>query len=115
MRKPQLYPLIWDVVTILLILIAGMLTTKHADEFFRSFSGLASKVFTLTIPGAEASYDAKELARLAIKEDLDAVAMPDLVTALAATAAIIEAPRILICGSLYLAGEALKANGTALS
>jgi dihydrofolate synthase/folylpolyglutamate synthase len=98
----------------LLILIAGMLTTKHADDFFRSFSGLVSKVFTIAITGADASYGARELARLAEQEGLDAAPMPDLVTALAATAAIDDAPRILICGSLYLAGEVLKQNGTLL-
>ncbi len=94
-----------------LVLIAGMLKTKHADEFFRSFAGLAAKVFTLNVPGMDISYDAEILAQIAVREDLDAVAMPELATALAATAAIDASPRILICGSLYLAGVALKQNG----
>ena len=98
-----------------LILIAAMLNTKRADDFFRAFAGLAAKVFTLTIPDAEASYRADELCAIAEKENLDAVAMPDLATALAASAAIDKMPRILICGSLYLAGAALKENSVSLS
>jgi dihydrofolate synthase/folylpolyglutamate synthase len=98
-----------------LILIAGMLSTKHADDFFRPFAGLVAKVFTLAVPEAEAPYDAETLAKIAAREGLDAVPMPDLATALSATAAIDKAPRILICGSLYLAGFVLKQNGAALN
>ncbi len=97
-----------------LVLITGMLRTKHADDFFRNFAGLVAKVFTLSVPDAEASYDAEDLALIAEREGLDAVAMPDLATALAATAAVDKNPRILICGSLYLAGAVLKENGATL-
>jgi dihydrofolate synthase/folylpolyglutamate synthase len=96
-----------------LILVCGMLSTKHADDFFQNFSGLAAHVFTVTIPDAPASFDAHELAIIAEGQSLAASAMPDLETALAASAAIDKGPRILICGSLYLAGAVLKKNSAA--
>ncbi len=98
-----------------LILICGMLNTKNADAFFQHFAGLAAKVLTVQIPDAPASYEAEELAAMAEGADLDAAAMPDLATALAACGALDRAPRILICGSLYLAGVVLKANGNVLT
>lgn len=95
-----------------LILIAGMLKAKQADRFFRAFAGLAAKVLTVRIPETEDSYAAEDLAAIAEAQGLDAAAMLDVATALAAAGALDKAPRILICGSLYLAGAVLSENGT---
>jgi dihydrofolate synthase/folylpolyglutamate synthase len=98
-----------------LVLIAGMLNTKDPIGFFRPFAGLAERVFTVPVPGSAASRDPAELAAAASAAGLIAEAMDGFKTALDRTGA--EAggkapPRILICGSLYLAGAVLAANGT---
>tara|TARA_R110002096_G_scaffold90013_9_gene204469 strand:+ start:6893 stop:8212 length:1320 start_codon:yes stop_codon:yes gene_type:complete len=98
-----------------LFLIAGMLNTKDPIGFFEPFESLARHVFTVTIPGADASRDADELAHLAIAAGLSAEPAASVEAALTSLSQNWQydiSPRVLICGSLYLAGEVLKANGT---
>lgn len=98
-----------------LFLIAGMLSTKDPIGFFEPFESLARHVFTVAIPGADSSRDAEELAHLAISAGLSAEPAESVEAALAAMSEnwrYENSPRVLICGSLYLAGEVLKANGT---
>ena len=96
-----------------LILVSGMLDTKDAGGFFAPFRGLASHVETVAIPNAPASVSADALAVAAAGAGLDAHAAPSLAEALerATLAAGRATPRILICGSLYLAGHVLAENG----
>ncbi len=98
-----------------LILVAGMLNTKDPIGFFRPFAGLARRVFTVPVPSA-AGRDPVELAALAAEAGLIAEPMPDVETAMERIAddtTIDRPPRILVCGSLYLAGAMLSANGMA--
>lgn len=98
-----------------LFLIAGMLKTKDPIGFFEPFESLARHVFTVEIPGADASRDADELAHLATAAGLSAEPAPSVEAALESLSENWQyerSPRILICGSLYLAGEVLKNNGT---
>jgi dihydrofolate synthase/folylpolyglutamate synthase len=98
-----------------LTLVAGMLNTKDPVGFFRPFAGLVRKVFTVPVPHSAASRDPAELAAAAATAGLAAEPIADVETALAAVGreAADGAPaRILICGSLYLAGAVLAANGT---
>ena len=97
-----------------LVLVAGMLTTKAASGFFAPFAGLAREVLTIPIPGEPASFSAAELAREVEAAGLPARPMPDLSTALRAVDTE-EPPRILICGSLYLAGHVLGLQEVALA
>lgn len=96
-----------------LILVSGMLDTKDASGFFSPFRGLASHVETIVIPDAPASVAAETLANAATAAGLDAHPAPSLNDALerASLAAGRATPRILICGSLYLAGHVLAENG----
>ncbi|MEO8667205.1 MAG: folylpolyglutamate synthase/dihydrofolate synthase family protein, partial [Bauldia sp.] len=99
-----------------LILISGMLNTKDPVGFFRPFAGLARRVYTVPVPSSQAGRDPAELAALAAEAGLVAEAVPDIETALGLIAddtTIDRPPRILICGSLYLAGAVLAANGMA--
>lgn len=90
-------------------LICGMLDTKDPVGFLAPFKGLARDVQTLTIPGAQATLPAEATAAAARRAGLDAAPAADLGAALRAIAAADEpAPRILICGSLYLAGDILR-------
>jgi dihydrofolate synthase/folylpolyglutamate synthase len=94
-----------------LVLVSGMLATKDASGFFRPFAGLARKAYTLTIPDEAAAVPAEDLAAIARRAGLDAEPRASLADALQAAGRAAPAPRVLICGSLYLAGVVLKANG----
>ncbi|MEJ0011459.1 MAG: folylpolyglutamate synthase/dihydrofolate synthase family protein [Bauldia sp.] len=96
-----------------LVMISGMLNTKDPVGFFKPFAGLAQRVYTVPVPGSAASRGAVELAAAAREAGLIAEPMADVSAALAAIAAAqVPAPRVLIAGSLYLAGTVLAANGT---
>jgi dihydrofolate synthase/folylpolyglutamate synthase len=98
-----------------LFLISGMLTTKDPVGFFRPFAGLARRVYTVPVPSSNAGRDPAELAAAAIAAGLTAEPVADVEAAIdriKADQAAASAHRILICGSLYLAGSVLSANGT---
>lgn len=100
-----------------LYMIVGMLTTKDPVGFFRPFQGLVRHVATVPISSAPTARDPFELADFARIAGLEATPFASLDDALSDVAACAEkdgiAPRILICGSLYLAGEVLALNGMA--
>lgn len=94
-------------------LVVGMLQTKDPSGFFHAFEDLVERVFTVPIEGSEQGFSPRALARLATECGLDAHACLSVEEALRAIRAMLkegELARILICGSLYLVGEVLKAN-----
>ncbi len=97
-----------------LVLVVGMLTTKDCEGFLRNFAGLARRVIAVPIPRQEKSLPADALADAARRAGIPADSRDTIEAALAAVGglALEPAPRILITGSLYLAGEALALNGT---
>ncbi|MGI8527197.1 MAG: bifunctional folylpolyglutamate synthase/dihydrofolate synthase [Pseudolabrys sp.] len=97
-----------------LVLIAGMLSTKDNAGFLRNFTGLAKRLITVPVPDADKGVPAEALSGIARQIGLAATSRDDIESALAAAAKLEldPPPRILITGSLYLAGEVLKANGT---
>ena len=96
-----------------LILIVGMLSTKDAEGFLRNFTGLARRVITVPIHQDKALPPAA-LADTARGIGIPALARDDVESALVTIGKLelAPAPRVLITGSLYLAGEVLDANGT---
>jgi dihydrofolate synthase/folylpolyglutamate synthase len=96
-----------------LVLIVGMLSTKDSAGFLKNFSGLARRIITVPIH-QEKTVPASELAEVAAGVGIPALARDNLETAImvAGKLDLDPAPRILITGSLYLAGEVLAANGT---
>ncbi|RME94325.1 MAG: bifunctional folylpolyglutamate synthase/dihydrofolate synthase, partial [Alphaproteobacteria bacterium] len=81
--------------------------------FFAQFEGLAEWVACIPIPGRERGQDADALAAVARAAGLHAIAAPSLQDALAMSFAYARQPvRVLVCGSLYLAGHMLEINGT---
>jgi dihydrofolate synthase/folylpolyglutamate synthase len=96
-----------------LILIVGMLSTKDAEGFLRNFTGLARRVITVPIHQDKA-LPAATLADIARGIGIPALARDDVESALVTIGKLelAPAPRVLITGSLYLAGEVLDANGT---
>jgi dihydrofolate synthase / folylpolyglutamate synthase len=95
------------------VVIVGMLSTKDCAGFLRNFSGLARRVIAVPIHQDKA-VPAGELAEIAASVGIPALARRDLESAidLAGKLELEPPPRILITGSLYLAGEVLAANGT---
>jgi len=99
-----------------LYLVCAMLRTKDAEGFLSAFKGLARHVVTVSIPGEAASLGAGALYDAARAAGLDAAPAEDLEDAMLQVGAWARAhpkeppPRILICGSLYLAGHILREN-----
>jgi dihydrofolate synthase/folylpolyglutamate synthase len=94
-----------------LVLIMGMMSNRSPAEFLAAFEGQIDRVFTLTVPGEPNAHTAQEIAAQAKSIGLTAMAKSNVTSALRAAAKIPNA-RVLICGSLYLAGDVLAKNGT---
>ena len=88
-------------------LIVGILGNKDAGGFFEAVKGSDATVFTVGFEGASAEPDA--LAAVARGHGLGATAARTVEQALA-QALRLGAGRVVICGSLYLAGEVLGAS-----
>ena len=97
-----------------LVLIVGMMATKDSEGFLRNFTGLARRLIAVPVPNAEKGLSASVLADTARAIGLPATSRDNLIEALDAARKLdLEPPpRILITGSLYLAGEVLRQNGT---
>jgi dihydrofolate synthase/folylpolyglutamate synthase len=99
-----------------LFLIAGMINTKDQTGFFRAFKGIARHVYTVPVSMSDASVPNGELAARAIEAGLSAEPVNSVANALMLLRETWDAaetpPRILICGSLYLAGAVLRENGS---
>ena len=97
-----------------LVVIVGMMANKDASAFLANFAGLTRHIIAVPIPGNDKSMPPDRLAdatralgmRVEIAGSVDAA-----LRALAGLAYEVP-PRILITGSLYLAGHVLAANGT---
>ncbi|MBZ0218049.1 MAG: hypothetical protein K8F25_15945, partial [Fimbriimonadaceae bacterium] len=94
-----------------LVLVVGMIDSKDAGGFLRPFAGLARRVMTITIPDTENAVAGDELARIARAEGLEAQSADGIEQALEILSASVDSPRILITGSLYLAGHILAIHG----
>jgi dihydrofolate synthase / folylpolyglutamate synthase len=99
-----------------LVLIWGMLNSKDAQAFISNFAGIAHRVVAITIPDEENALPAERLADIARGCGLSAETAVSIASALRQASQITPAPRILILGSLYLAGHVLAAHsGEAMS
>ncbi len=97
-----------------LVLIVGMLASKDCQGFLSNFTGLARRLIAVPVPGAEKGMSAETVADAARAIGLPATSRDNLDEALDAARKLDldPPPRILITGSLYLAGEVLRQNGT---
>jgi len=85
---------------------------KTPEAFLAPLAPLTSAVWTLGVPGEANALPAGDLAQAAGALGLEATVADGLEDALRAIAAQPGPAQVLICGSLYLAGAALRANGT---
>jgi dihydrofolate synthase/folylpolyglutamate synthase len=96
-----------------LVLVVGMLSNKDVEGFLRNFTGLARRLIAVPIH-QDKGMPADILAGIGRHVGLPADNCESVEAALGMIGdlALSPAPRILITGSLYLAGEVLSANGT---
>ncbi|MEC8287476.1 MAG: folylpolyglutamate synthase/dihydrofolate synthase family protein [Pseudomonadota bacterium] len=92
-----------------LILIIGMLNTKNCRKFLEPFKNITDAVIAIKIPDNINSHKPEKIVHDAQSLGISAVAEIDLHSALAYTRKYLnDSKRILICGSLYLAGYAIR-------
>ena len=92
-------------------LVMGMLNTKPLEDFLVPLLPHAHSVHSVTIPGVEATMSADEVAQRAREAGATATASDSVADAVGTIVDTAPGPaRILICGSLYLAGRVLADN-----
>jgi dihydrofolate synthase/folylpolyglutamate synthase len=93
-------------------LIAGMLNTKDQTSFFKELKPVITAGHTVPIPGETASTPPEKLSVLAQNGGMDLSPMPSIDDAVASLLSVLsQRPcRLLIAGSLYLAGQVLREN-----
>ncbi len=92
-------------------LICGMLSTKDVTGYLAPIADIAEHLHAVAIPGETATLPGEETAEAAKSVGLSASVAPSVKTALDHIVASDPTARILICGSLYLAGAVLRENG----
>ncbi len=92
-------------------LICGMLNTKDITGYLRPLAAHANALHAVSIPGETATLPAAETAQAARAVGMQAFEATDVASALDAIVADNPQARVLICGSLYLAGAILRENG----
>jgi dihydrofolate synthase/folylpolyglutamate synthase len=91
-------------------LIFGMQGPRDAAATLAPFAGLAAGLVAVPVPGEAASRPTEELAAAARAHGIPAQEAADVETALCEIARIAPDARVLIFGSLYLAGAILAAQ-----
>ena len=93
------------------VAICGMLSTKDVAGYLRPLAGVVDRLVAVPIPGEASTLPAGETAQVAVAAGLEADVAGSVADAL--TQILTQAPhtRVLICGSLYLAGSVLRENG----
>jgi dihydrofolate synthase/folylpolyglutamate synthase len=95
-----------------LVVIMGMMNNRSVADFLAHFRDLHPvEILALTIPGEHNAHKAADIAVTAREEGFGARPMRTIAEAVKA-ASMHEGARILICGSLYLAGAVLAKNET---
>lgn len=92
-------------------LILGMLNTKDIAGYLRPLAAHAASLTAVSIPGEANTLSAEETQSAARAAGFQADTAPSVASAVATIAAADPGSRILICGSLYLAGGVLRENG----
>lgn len=92
-------------------LICGMLNTKDVTGYMRPLAPQVTRLHAVSIPGEKNTLPAEVTCAAARSVGIDAVAAGSMIEALAGIAKASPEARVLICGSLYLAGTVLRENG----
>ena len=97
-----------------LVVIVGMMANKDANAFLANFAGLTRHIIAVQIPDNDKAMPPDRLADATRALGMRVEIAGSVEAALRALARLVYEvpPRILITGSLYLAGHVLSANGT---
>lgn len=97
-----------------LVVIVGMMANKDASAFVANFAGLTRHIIAVQIPDREGAMPPDRLADAARQSGMRVETASSVEAALDALKRLAYEvpPRILITGSLYLAGHVLSLNGT---
>ena len=92
-------------------LICGMLNTKDVLGYMQPVAAQATTLTAVSIPGEKNTLPAEVTRDAARAAGIPATTAPSVAEALSNIAAKDPEARVLICGSLYLAGSVLRENG----
>ncbi|MEQ8257792.1 MAG: folylpolyglutamate synthase/dihydrofolate synthase family protein [Roseovarius confluentis] len=92
-------------------LVCGMLNTKDISGYLSPLAGVAQSLTAISIPGEANTLPADATATAAANVGLSSGTAANARAAIEDIAAKDPTARILICGSLYLAGAILRENG----
>ena len=92
-------------------LICGMLNTKDVRGYMEPLAPQVTALQAVSIPGERNTLPAEATRDAALSAGINATTAPSVAAALATIAAADPQARVLICGSLYLAGSVLRENG----
>ncbi|WGD29375.1 bifunctional folylpolyglutamate synthase/dihydrofolate synthase [Ancylobacter sp. WKF20] len=100
-----------------LVMIVGMLGSKDSGTFLAPFAGLARELIAVPVPGEHKGQPPEAVAAAASAHGISASTAVSVAAALesldmSGTVSAGPAPRVLIAGSLYLAGAVLAENGS---
>ena len=93
-----------------LFLIVGMLNTKDVAGYMQPLLSQSKRLYGVSIPGEAATMTAKETVDVAIDVGFEASVSENVESAIKEIIKQDQNARILICGSLYLAGSILQKN-----
>ena len=95
-----------------LLAVSGMLNTKDIGGTLAPLASRLTALRAVAIPGEANAAAPEHIVAVAIRQGIDAKPAAGIEAALAEFAANVAGPaRVLICGSLYLAGTVLRENG----
>ena len=92
-------------------LICGMLNTKDIGGYLAPLADVAQSLTAVSIPGEQNTIPAEQTAAAAQSVGLNASVATDVAAAISKITHDAPNARILICGSLYLAGHVMRENG----
>ena len=93
-------------------LILGMRANKDLDAFLAPFAGLVRGIQSVPLPDPKLGYAPQDVATAALKQGFAVEAAPSIEKAVSnLTKDAAQPKRILICGSLLLAGQILADHG----
>ena len=95
-----------------LVLIFGALNSRDPQDFLEILAPVTSLAVCITIPGEKSALQAHDCLLAAQSVGIEAIETTSVQSALKTAARHGTKGRILICGSLYLAGAVLAENGT---
>lgn len=92
-------------------LVCGMLNTKDVLGYMRPLASQAASLTAVAIPDEPNTLPAEDTAAAAAQAGMATTIASDTLSAVRGIAQDHPGARILICGSLYLAGQVLRQNG----